>query len=114
MRKHPPFKAQPTKKKQGLTSDANDPDGDEATPVENEGDGEDEPVMLSLEDDDTMASVPLPSATKEPEEEDVLEAEILEADLVDDDDQPEELEEVPLPISSPTTSSRSKRSNRRR
>ena len=71
--------------------------------------------MLSLEDDDTMASVPLPSAGEEPEEEDVLEAEILEADLVDDevDDEPEELDEVPLPVSSSTTTPRSKRSDQR-
>ena len=94
-------------------TDAQDADGDEETDDENEGDGEDEPVMLSLEDDDTMASVPLPSAGEEPEEEDVLEAEILEADLVDDevDDEPEELDEVPLPVSSSTTTPRSKRSD---
>ena len=96
-------------------TDAQDADGDEETDAENEGDGEDEPVMLSLEDDDTMASVPLPSADDEPEEEDVLEAEILEADLVDDevDDEPEELDEVPLPVSSSTTTPRSKRSDQR-
>ena len=96
-------------------SDAQDADGDEETNAENEGDGEDEPVMLSLEDDDTMASVPLPSADDEPEEEDVLEAEILEADLVDDevDDEPEELDEVPLPVSSSTTTPRTKRSDQR-
>ncbi|MGB1679643.1 MAG: hypothetical protein ACPHFV_06320, partial [Poseidonia sp.] len=75
----------------------------------------DEPVMLSLEDDDTMASVPLPPKDDEPEEEDVLEAEILEADLVDDDvdDEPEELDEVPLPVSSSTTTPRTKRSDQR-
>ena len=96
-------------------SDAQDADGDEETDAENEGDGEDEPVMLSLEDDDTMASVPLPPKDDEPEEEDVLEAEILEADLVDDevDDEPEELDEVPLPVSSSTTTPRSKRSDQR-
>ena len=96
-------------------TDAQDADGDEKTDAENEGDGEDEPVMLSLEDDDTMASMPLPSADDEPEEEDVLEAEILEADLVDDevDDEPEELDEVPLPVSSSTTTPRSKRSDQR-
>ena len=96
-------------------SDAQDADGDEETDAENEGDGEDEPVMLSLEDDDTMASVPLPPKDDEPEEEDVLEAEILEADLVDDevDDEPEELDEVPLPVSSSTTTPRTKRSDQR-
>ena len=96
-------------------TDAQDADGDEETNAENEGDGEDEPVMLSLEDDDTMASVPLPPKDDEPEEEDVLEAEILEADLVDDevDDEPEELDEVPLPVSSSTTTPRSKRSDQR-
>ena len=96
-------------------TDAQDADGDEETDAENEGDGEDEPVMLSLEDDDTMASVPLPSADDEPEEEDVLEAEILEADLVDDDvdDEPEELDEVPLPVSSSTTTPRTKQSDQR-
>ena len=96
-------------------TDAQDADGDEETNAENEGDGEDEPVMLSLEDDDTMASVPLPPKDDEPEEEDVLEAEILEADLVDDevDDEPEELDEVPLPVSSSTTTPRTKRSDQR-
>ena len=96
-------------------TDAQDADGDEETDAENEGDGEDEPVMLSLEDDDTMASVPLPPKDDEPEEEDVLEAEILEADLVDDevDDEPEELDEVPLPVSSSTTTPRTKRSDQR-
>ena len=96
-------------------TDAQDADGDEEADAENEGDGEDEPVMLSLEDDDTMASVPLPSADDEPEEEDVLEAEILEADLVDDDvdDEPEELDEVPLPVSSSTATPRTKRSDQR-
>ena len=96
-------------------TDAQDADGDEEADAEDEGDGGDEPVMLSLEDDDTMASVPLPSADDEPEEEDVLEAEILEADLVDDevDDEPEELDEVPLPVSSSTTTPRSKRSDQR-
>ena len=96
-------------------TDAQDADGDEETDAENEGDGEDEPVMLSLEDDDTMASVPLPPKDDEPEEEDVLEAEILEADLVDDDvdDEPEELDEVPLPVSSSTATPRTKRSDQR-
>ena len=96
-------------------TDAQDADGDEEIDVEDEGDGEDEPVMLSLEDDDTMASVPLPPKDDEPEEEDVLEAEILEADLVDDevDDEPEELDEVPLPVSSSTTTPRTKRSDQR-
>ena len=78
-------------------------------------DGEDEPVMLSLEDDDTMENVPLPSGDKgdegrtqsgqDADEEgdgEVLEAEILEADLVDDVDLSEpdasgEREAVPLP-----------------
>ncbi|MGB0516445.1 MAG: SAP domain-containing protein [Poseidonia sp.] len=96
-------------------SDAQDADGNEEADAEDDGDGEDEPVMLSLEDDDTMASVPLPSADEEPEEEDVLEAEILEADLVDDDvdDEPEELDEVPLPVSSSTTTPRTKGSDQR-
>ena len=96
-------------------SDAQDADGDEEIDAEDEGDGGDEPVMLSLEDDDTMASVPLPPKDDEPEEEDVLEAEILEADLVDDevDDEPEELDEVPLPVSSSTTTPRTKRSDQR-
>ena len=96
-------------------TDAQDADGDEEIDVEDEGDGGDEPVMLSLEDDDTMASVPLPPKDDEPEEEDVLEAEILEADLVDDevDDEPEELDEVPLPVSSSTTTPRTKRSDQR-
>jgi len=63
-----------------------------------EEDTEDEPVMLSLEDDDTMENVPLPKVDKvdkssakadrkaDIDEDDVLEAEILEADLIDDED----------------------------
>ncbi len=90
--------------------DADIEDGDDA-----EDDAEDEPIMLSLEDDDTMENVPLPKvdkADKSPakadekkadiDEDDVLEAEILEADLIDDEDvaeaeTAEELQEVPLP-----------------
>jgi hypothetical protein len=84
---------------------------------------DDEPVMLSLEDDETMDNVPLPAADDAGQEDDetvvedeeVLEAEILEADLVDDDDSdtPEDVDEqqeVPLPKASSTVASSGKRS----
>jgi hypothetical protein len=84
---------------------------------------DDEPVMLSLEDDETMDNVPLPAADDAGQEdaetvvedEEVLEAEILEADLVDDDDSdtPEDVDEqqeVPLPKASSTVASSGKRS----
>jgi len=58
---------------------------------------EDEPVMLSLEDDDTLTpreetkqsarskASPAPSKSSDEDDDDVLEAEILEADLIDDE-----------------------------
>ena len=86
---------------------------------------EETPVMLSLEDDDTMENVPLPSVKKaegitndskpspDKAEDDVLEAEILEADLIDDAELEVtqavvEREEVPLPGVSVRPSSTSK------
>ena len=61
----------------------------------------DEPVMISLEDDEPIEPVPLPSSSgDEPEDEDVLEAEILEADLIDVEGDAEPSVEstvVPLP-----------------
>ena len=46
----------------------------------------DEPVMMSLEDDEPVEPVPLPSSDEDDaDEDDVLEAEILEADLIDDE-----------------------------
>ncbi|MDP7394547.1 MAG: SAP domain-containing protein [Candidatus Poseidonia sp.] len=48
------------------------------------GDGdEDEPIMLSLEDEETMSTVPLPSETSTASDDEVLDAEVLEADLID-------------------------------
>ncbi|MGB1233232.1 MAG: SAP domain-containing protein, partial [Poseidonia sp.] len=79
------------------------PDNEAASGAEVEVDEEpteavdaDEPVMLSLEDDDTQ-SVPLPDA--EVSEDEVLEAEILEADLIEDVEisVEDEAETVPLP-----------------
>ena len=55
----------------------------EPAPTTEEPTPSDEPVMLSLEDEDTV-SVPLPKASSKSDDEDVLEAEILEADLVDE------------------------------
>lgn len=46
-------------------------------------DDEDEPIMLSLEDEDTMSTVPLPSETSTTSDDEVLDAEVLEADLID-------------------------------
>ena len=96
---------------------------DEApSPVNTEND-EEEPVMLSLEDDDTMERVPLPTAVAAADEDEqvevsaqnnvedeVLEAEILEADLVDEDDVSDtagEQREVPLPDTLSSTASAS-------
>ena len=78
---------------------------DEATstfqPTSEEEPG-DEPVMMSLEDDEPIEPVPLPSSKEEEiEDEDVLEAEILEADLIDtesDDEPSAEASVVPLPV----------------
>ena len=62
----------------------------------------DEPVMMSLEDDEPVEPVPLPSSSEdEIGDEDVLEAEILEADLIDaesDDEPSAEASVVPLPV----------------
>lgn len=62
----------------------------------------DEPVMMSLEDDEPVEPVPLPSSGEdEIGDEDVLEAEILEADLIDaesDDEPSAEASVVPLPV----------------
>ena len=44
---------------------------------------EDEPIMLSLEDEETMSTVPLPSETTTASDDEVLDAEVLEADLID-------------------------------
>lgn len=46
-------------------------------------DDEDEPIMLSLEDEETMSTVPLPSETSTASDDEVLDAEVLEADLID-------------------------------
>ena len=88
-------------------------------------DAEDEPVMLSLEDDETMDNVPLPASDEDDkeagqaggEDDDVLEAEILEADLVDDEDldtseEADEQQEVPLPETSSSNPSLAKRSEK--
>ena len=69
---------------------------------------DDEPVMMSLEDDEPIEPVPLPSSDEvDFGGEDVLEAEILEADLIDaggDDERSTEASVVPLPAkkSAPT------------
>lgn len=46
-------------------------------------DDEDEPIMLSLEDEETMSTVPLPSESSKASDDEVLDAEVLEADLID-------------------------------
>ena len=102
-----------------------EPEAEVDTDAEGETDAEDEPVMLSLEDDDTMDNVPLPASDEDDkeagqaggEDDDVLEAEILEADLVDDEDldtseEADEQQEVPLPETSSSNPSPSKRSEK--
>ena len=42
-----------------------------------------EPIMLSLEDEETMSTVPLPSESSTATDDEVLDAEVLEADLID-------------------------------
>ena len=44
---------------------------------------DDEPIMLSLEDEETMSTVPLPSESSTASDDEVLDAEVLEADLID-------------------------------
>ena len=44
---------------------------------------DDEPIMLSLEDEETMSTVPLPSESSMASDDEVLDAEVLEADLID-------------------------------
>ena len=46
-------------------------------------DDDDEPIMLSLEDEETMSTVPLPSESSTASDDEVLDAEVLEADLID-------------------------------
>ena len=46
-------------------------------------DDDDEPIMLSLEDEETMSTVPLPSESSKASDDEVLDAEVLEADLID-------------------------------
>ncbi|RJU95410.1 MAG: hypothetical protein DWC03_01270 [Candidatus Poseidoniales archaeon] len=102
-----------------------EPEAEVDTDAEGETAAEDEPVMLSLEDDDTMDNVPLPASDEDDkeagqaggEDDDVLEAEILEADLVDDEDldtseEADEQQEVPLPETSSSNPSPSKRSEK--
>ena len=102
-----------------------EPEAEVDTDAEGETDTEDEPVMLSLEDDDTMDNVPLPASDEDDkeagqaggEDDDVLEAEILEADLVDDEDldaseEADEQQEVPLPETSSSNPSPSKHSEK--
>ena len=102
-----------------------EPEAEVDTDAEDDTGAEDEPVMLSLEDDDTMDNVPLPASDEDDKEagqaggddDDVLEAEILEADLVDDEDldtseEADEQQEVPLPETSSSNPSPSKRSEK--
>ena len=65
----------------------------------------DEPVMMSLEDDEPVEPVPLPSSDEDDaDEDDVLEAEILEADLIDAEPSAE-ASVVPLPVEKTATTS---------
>ena len=69
-----------------------------------------EPLMLSLEDEDTMPSKVAPAKKRTKPEPEVLEAEILEADLLSAEEAPSkgaEATAVPLPASSGETSPRS-------
>ncbi|MEE2974372.1 MAG: SAP domain-containing protein [Candidatus Thermoplasmatota archaeon] len=93
------------------TEEPND-ESDEADDEPNEAAEADEPVMLSLEDEETL-SVPLPDAEAAVSEDEVLEAEILEADLIDDVEisVEDEAETVPLPAATSTSTPLPKSSN---
>lgn len=72
-----------------------------------------EPLMLSLEDEDTMPSMAAPAKKRTKPQDEVLEAEILEADLLPAEEAPSKSAEataVPLPASSREPSSRSAKS----
>ena len=66
---------------------------------------EDEPIMLSLEDEETMATVPLPSETSTASDDEVLDAEVLEADLIDLAEETDRTAATSVPLPKTSTSS---------
>ena len=66
---------------------------------------EDEPIMLSLEDEETMSTVPLPSETSTASDDEVLDAEVLEADLIDLADETDRTAATSVPLPKTSTSS---------
>ena len=80
-------------------------DGNDAVVDAEPAKDEDEPVMLSLEDDDTISTVPLPARTSKTLDDEVLDAVVLEADLVDVVDEADRADTNAVPL--PKTSSAS-------
>mgnify|MGYP005718637681 CR=1 FL=1 len=74
---------------------------------------EDEPIMLSLEDEETMSTVPLPSETSTASDDEVLDAEVLEADLIDLAEETDRTAatSVPLPKTSASSTPLSKKTD---
>ena len=66
---------------------------------------EDEPIMLSLEDEETMSTVPLPSETSTASDDEVLDAEVLEADLIDLAEETDRKAATSVPLPKTSTSS---------
>ena len=66
---------------------------------------EDEPIMLSLEDEETMSTVPLPSETSTASDDEVLDAEVLEADLIDLAEETDRTAATSVPLPKTSTSS---------
>ena len=66
---------------------------------------EDEPIMLSLEDEETMSTVPLPSETSTASDDEVLDAEVLEADLIDLGEETDRTAATSVPLPKTSTSS---------
>ncbi len=66
---------------------------------------EDEPIMLSLEDEETMSTVPLPSETSTASDDEVLDAEVLEADLIDLADETDRTAATSVPLPKTSASS---------
>jgi len=66
---------------------------------------DDEPIMLSLEDEETMSTVPLPSETSTASDDEVLDAEVLEADLIDLAEETDRTAATSVPLPKTSTSS---------
>ena len=66
---------------------------------------DDEPIMLSLEDEETMSTVPLPSESSKASDDEVLDAEVLEADLIDLAEETDRTAATSVPLTKTSSSS---------